>query len=497
MQEKDIKRLVIKQLKTKFPYWRRLTKKQKKALVEEALHEVMASYEPDHAMPVPLHELTNMPALPADSIPLSEMGTFIENRTRGFLPFTNHCYQRYLDDQELRLIDSLLDDRVLNDLLATPSFTPTMRLISPAQLFRAELLKALRYADMSYRKYCTLMVNRLENKSVRAFLHLPLYKKILVHHSQLSQFRSTLTITQLVNLMVYVTHLLLKEVKLPYPFQLCGVDSTDLASSCCPVPLATLPVGQKKVRIYAELDADCGKRRKKRNKSDYFVGYRLHSLAVIDPHSGHNYPLLSLVAPANHHDNLLLPQLVAFGRAMGLSIQVITADAAYGDAEQNHKIKQEYGVTVVTSPSQKVKTPAHVDPDRRHVFMNDYCEIPMRYLGTTDTGHEFGCDAGPNECFRAPLCPQCRELPFDSGQFGQLPYIFEEVDQIRGLRKHMERSYNLFKHRAGLEHLRLKSQQSVMAAVTFVHLATVLIEIATHHQTAKKEQRPKQLRLAA
>ncbi len=36
-----------------------------------------------------------------------------------------------------------------------------------------------------------------------------------------------------------------------------------------------------------------------------------------------------------------------------------------------------------------------------------------------------------------------------------------------------------------------------MAAVTFVHLATVLIEIATHHQTAKKEQRPRQLRLAA
>jgi Transposase DDE domain len=236
--------------------------------------------------------------------------------------------------------------------------------------------------------------------------------------------------------------------------------------------------------------------RKKRNKSEYFVGYRLHSLTVIDPHSGHNYPLLSLVAPANHHDNLLLPQLVAFGQAMGLNIQVITADAAYGDAEQNQKIKKEYGVTVVTSPSQKVKTPEHVDPDRRLVFMDDYCETPMRYLGTTETGHEFGCDAGPQECFRAPLCPQCRELPFDSGQFGQLPDVLEEVDQIRKLRKHMERSYNLFKHRAGLEHLRLKSQRSVMAAVTFVHLATVLIEIATHHQTAKKEQRPRQLRLA-
>ncbi|AEB09148.1 hypothetical protein [Desulfobacca acetoxidans] len=129
--------------------------------------------------------------------------------------------------------------------------------------------------------------------------------------------------------------------------------------------------------------------------------------------------------------------------------------------------------------------------------MDEYCETPMRYLGTTDTGHEFGCDAQTNECFRAPLCPQCREIPFDSGQFGQLPDMLEEVDKICKLRKNMERSYNLFKHVAGLERLRLKSQQSVMAAVTFAQLATGLMEIARHHQSSEKEHRPKQLQLAA
>ena len=61
----------------------------------------------------------------------------------------------------------------------------------------------------------------------------------------------------------------------------------------------------------------------------------------------------------------------------------------------------------------------------------------------------------------------------------------------------MERSYNLFKHRAGLERLRLKSQQGVMAAVTFAHLATVLVAMAAHHRLAEKEKRPKQLPLAA
>jgi len=187
MQAKDIKRLVIKQLKTNFPYWRRLTKKQKKALAEEALRDVVAHYEPQGASQVPLHELTNMPAPPVGVIQLSEMGKFIEDRTRGFLPFTKHCYQRYLDDPELHLTDSLLDDRVLNSLLASPSYTPSMRRVSPAHLFRAELLKALRYAEMSYRKYCARMVNKLKNTAVRAFVRLPLHKNILVHHSQSAQ----------------------------------------------------------------------------------------------------------------------------------------------------------------------------------------------------------------------------------------------------------------------------------------------------------------------
>jgi len=498
MQAKVIKRDVIKQLKTKFPNWRRLTKKEKKDLAERALADAKVPDNKEEVKNVPLHELTNMPEVPPDIIPLPEMGRFIDSHNDNLLPFSmKYCNRHLSADPQLRFIDSLLDDRVLNSLLATPSYTPTMRGIFPAQFFRAELLKALRYAEMSYRKYCRLMINNLDNKTVRAFLHLPVHKKVPIHHSQLSQFRTELTVAQMINLMVYAAHLLLKHLKLPHPFHICGVDSSDLASSCGPVPLATLTVGDKKVRIYSELDADCGKRRKKRNKSEYFVGYRLHTLVVLDPNTGHHYPLLSLVAPANHHDNLFLPQLLAFAEAMGLSIQVITADEAYGDATQNQEIQQKHGVTVITPAAQKVKTPEHVDPERRQVFCDEYCEIPMRYLGKTETGHEFGCDAPPQECFRAPRCSQSREIPFNSGQFGQIPDIFPEVQRLRRLRKHMERSYNLLKHRAGLEHLRLKSQHRVLSAATWAQLATVLVEIAAHHHQSGKEKRPKQLPLAA
>jgi hypothetical protein len=40
---------------------------------------------------------------------------------------------------------------------------------------------------------------------------------------------------------------------------------------------------------------------------------------------------------------------------MGLSIQLITADAA-----QNQQIKQEHGVTVITPANKTVQTPAPV-----------------------------------------------------------------------------------------------------------------------------------------
>jgi len=89
MPEKDIKRLVIKQLKAKFPHWRRLTKKQKKALAEQAIIEVMADYDPKQAKLTPLHELTNTPELPSGLIPLPDMAEYIANLKANLLPFTN------------------------------------------------------------------------------------------------------------------------------------------------------------------------------------------------------------------------------------------------------------------------------------------------------------------------------------------------------------------------------------------------------------------------
>jgi hypothetical protein len=498
MHEKDIKRLVVKQLKKDFPKWGRIPKKEKKLLAKSALEELVRGYSLDKEIDVPMSELTGVPAISEDIMTLSDMEKLIEDVNGKILRLSPPSRRRCLKDPELSAIDELLDDAVINRLIAPPGYTPSMREVHPSHMLRAELLKGLKYGEFSYRKFCGTQINDLERKENRTFVNLPLHKKRKIDHSRLSQFRAGLTFSQLVNLMVYMIHLFMKSGRIDGQSVVFGVDSTELAAPCSPAPLASIEVAGKKVRIYSDLDADCGKRRRKRDKSEYFVGYRLHSLAAINPENGHSFPLLSLLAPGNHHDNLFMPQLIALGKAIGLDLKVVTADEAYGDAVQNEEIRKEYGVTVVTPAKGKVKIPEYVDEKTKSVFKNEWCETPMSYSGRTEMGgHEFGCGADPHECLHMPTCSGQREIPVDSGLFGQIPDQLEGVQAVRDLRKNMERPYNLLKHREGLESTKVKSQHSLTAVATFAMMATLLLEIVGTRKVKKKDDRQQKLDLAA
>jgi hypothetical protein len=82
MQEKHIKRLVVKQLKKEFPDWRRLPKKEKKRLAKQVLDEVMRDNASNKMESVPARELTNTPIPGSDIIALSDMERFIEETTK-------------------------------------------------------------------------------------------------------------------------------------------------------------------------------------------------------------------------------------------------------------------------------------------------------------------------------------------------------------------------------------------------------------------------------
>jgi len=478
MHHKNIKYAVRKQLKTQLPNWKRLDRKIKRALATQVLAEVVAGY--DFNQPItPLKEAllgVEEQASYKGIVSLQKMASFIEmfNSSQVACPRDFRRSARFLKDDELRYISELIDDRIINRLLAYQGYSPAMREFLPSTLLRAELLKAIRYPEISYRKFCNEEYFGLDRKQNRAFCGLSLNRNEMIDHTRLCQFRRSLTFTQQVNLLVYMLYHFNKSGLLGEA-SLHGVDSTELATDC-KHPLTTLKINGKKIRIYGDLDCDCGKRRNKRDKSPYVIGYRLHTLTAIDATTGHSFPLASLLAPANHHDSHFLPFLVKLGQAMGIELKLITADEAYHDKDDT--LFLETGVRVVTPPSSKVRLPEHVDIRTGSIFCHGACVVPMRHMGVEDGCHEYKCYATTEECNYAGTCRKYRFIPLDSGWFQRVPGSAEHVQQAQELRKHCERPFNLLKHQTGLERVRVRSQQATMVRCNISSMAVLLIKMA-------------------
>ena len=485
MHHKEIKAIVRKQLKSQYPNWRKLTKKEKKSIAKSVLNEVISTYDFNEPVSIPFEELVGIQSQvnPQGIIKLDGMGRFIANNKRDKLISFDEKRRHSLlsEDQELKLLDELLDNDVLNSILSYEGYSPAMRDFFPSHFLRAELLKAIKYPEISYRKFCSKEYLGRNQKLNRLFIGLPLNTNRAIHHVQLSQFRSQLTFSQMINLMNYVLYLFQESAILGDQVIHC-IDSTELAVDNQQL-LASLQIRGKKIRIYDDIDCDCGKRRNKRDKSPYVVGYRMHTLTAIDAKTGHSYPLISLLAPANHHDSNFHSPLVQLAQAIGLDVKLVTADEAYSDSDG--QFYKTTGTHLVTPPSAKVLTPENVNPETMEVMCDDHCEFPMEYVGIEDGEHEFKCGIDNGTCFRESVCPKYRSIPIDNGIFQRILYNKDDVAKAIEIRKNGERPFNLLKKREGLETVRVRSQHAILARCTFTTMATLLLEIT---QTRKKEK---------
>lgn len=496
MHHKNIKLIIRKQLEKQFPNWKRLSRKQKKYIARKVLSEVVAEYDFKQDLDAPVEELLGIDAqIPKGVIGLDEMARYIDIVNKNSI-IKLSGYKRspiYIKDEELAFVDGLIDNTIINRLLAYEGYSPSMRDITLANLFRAELLKTIKYPEISYRKFCTEEYLGLDRKQNRVFIGLPLHKKTMIDHSQLSAFRSSLSFTRQINLLVYILHHFFQS-NLLGDNVLHGVDSTELANDCR-LPLASLDVNGTKIRIYNDIDCDCGKRRNKRDKSLYVIGYRMHTLTVIDAQTRQSFPLVSLLAPANHHDSHFLPFVVNLAQAMGINIKLITADEAYHDKDGT--MHQETGVIVTTPPLTGVTVPENVDSTSGAVYCHDKCATPMQHVGTEGQEHEYKCDAERGECLHQHACPQSRFLPMDRGLFQRIPFATESIQQAHDIRKNCERPFNLLKNQTGLETVRVRSQHATMARCTLSSIAVILIKMAGTRRKHKKTDIPKQQQLLA
>ena len=499
MHYKNIKAIIRKQLKTNYRGWKRLKRREKKEIAKKVLDEVVTDY--DFSKEIETNKLDllgiEQQELTSGMMSLDEIAQFIDSNEKDVIFKINKVkrHPSYLKDLELRFIDDLLDDTIINRLLSYDGYSPSMRDIFPSNFLRAELLKSIKYPEVSYRKFCGddkyyeehKDVNSyigMENKQNRVFIGLPLNKKTMISHVQMCQFRASLSFEQLVNLTVYILYHFQKNGFLDGRIVHC-VDSTELAVDCQEL-LAKFTIKGQKIRIYCDIDCDCGKRRTKRDKSIYVVGYRMHTLSAINAETGQSFPLISLLAPANHHDSHFLGPLASIGKAIGLDLQLITADEAYHD--NDGVIYNESGVHLVKPPSSNVSLPKNVDKDTLQVMFDYFCETPMEYVGIEEKGHEFKCSVGFGECPNASICSKFRHIPLDNGCFQRILYGSESVSKALDIRKNGERPFNLIKKREGLDQVRVRSQHGLVARATFTTMATLLLEIAGTRRKKKTKQ---------
>ena len=200
MHHKDIKAITRKQLKTNYRDWKRLKKREKREIAQKVLDEVAAGYDFKKEVETDKLELLGIEQqkLTSGMMDLNEMALFIESHENDALFRLNKKRRNpsYLKDNELIFFHNLLDDTIINRLLSYDGFTPSMREFFPSNFLRAELLKATKYPEISYRKFCgedkTYQGHKeinsyigLENKQNRIFIGLPLNKKKMISHVQI------------------------------------------------------------------------------------------------------------------------------------------------------------------------------------------------------------------------------------------------------------------------------------------------------------------------
>jgi hypothetical protein len=488
MEAKALKRLMVKQIKKNYPNLNSHTKKEKQEIIKDIWQQVYNNYDFSTEPELSNQELLNIEPLPQDIINMEQMKKLMTQKQTKIIPLLPNASIKYIQDPELKDIYDIVNWDIINRLLADKNYTPGKRELQPVHFFRAELLKNLKYAELSYRKYTKNEINNLERKAYRAFIGLKSDQSI--NHSQLSQFRTGLAFNKLLNVMVYFICLFLENKPLS-PATFYAMDSTEIAAKTSPYPLFKMKLGDKWIRVYQDIDADCGTRRQKRDKSTFVVGYRLHTLTVIDAKTEIAYPLLSILAPANHHDSNFLELLVDLGKKIGLDLNIVTTDQAYGDRDELEYIDKKHNVIILNAPKELTQLPKNVDANTYAVRKNSSCSVDMIYAGCDDQyGHEFHCNAQPGECPFEGSCHKFRHIPVDTGAFGKIPYFFDGAQKIVAMRKVAERPFNLIKHRDGLEPLRTKGIHNSTVVATIANIATLLIEIAGHRKKVKinKEQ---------
>jgi len=138
-------------------------------------------YDFSQTLNISIEELTGIEdqVVPRGIRTIEEMGRYIKNFYSDNLFGIDQKRPPFPEivDKELQFIDEILDNLIINTLISPEGYSVNHRQIQSYQLFRMELLKVIKYPEISYRKFCTDDYFGKEQKQNRRFVRLPLNTK--------------------------------------------------------------------------------------------------------------------------------------------------------------------------------------------------------------------------------------------------------------------------------------------------------------------------------
>ncbi|WYD79303.1 MAG: hypothetical protein V8K32_08260 [Candidatus Electrothrix gigas] len=122
MHNKNIKRIVQKELKKNYPNWNRLNRKTKKEISRKVLAQVAGEYDFKQKISASSDALLGVEQQVQTKgiISLDQMADIVnESKNNNIIKLCGESrFAKYIKDEELRFIDQLLDNEIINRLLA-------------------------------------------------------------------------------------------------------------------------------------------------------------------------------------------------------------------------------------------------------------------------------------------------------------------------------------------------------------------------------------------
>lgn len=170
--------------------------------------------------------------------------------------------------------------------------------------------------------------------------------------------------------------------------------------------------------------AAIGRRSVKSGQSQWFIGYKKHSLRLWLPEHSDSVllvPLMTWAAPGNRDDVLFLePSLRYCHRHLEFTPDLVVTDMAYTDLAMQRRLREQLHVGMVTRLRPNLNLSRHIEPA---LMLRCRQGQPLRWLGLHEKEqlHWFAVDD------QQPLCPFCWEQSQCPRQFSFTPADHEIV----------------------------------------------------------------------